>query len=642
MRRLVSLVCWVAGMWWLPVALGQNVRLMQWNVNGRIGNSASNNTAAAQAIARIIRYNQPDIITFNELENVGTNDTDIGPNTAAMIAFVTNNLPYFGNKTGVTFWVDIAKATDGFIRNGSISRYPISGAFTYSDAGGGFSNLRGMESFQVQLSGTNLLEVFHVHLKCCSSGTSCTQKQAEATIDATNITVWAGTHAFPYVLTGDLNEDEDPTRWECATNSFYHPVTTLKQGGGMQEYAPRSLNGSSLTWSATSQTIRFDYILPATNRISLTPSATDVCITTGYVFNTSVWGALYTGAIANSSTLDSRTASDHLCVQTTIRYPTSLTNFNVTPTGTFASSGSPGGPFSPASQVYTLTNTDAIPLFWSVTNTSNWLTVSLLATNLSLGAGQSTNITAFITNSVATGLTPGTYVDSINFSNTATGVSFARPVTLTVGATPPAASFTGSPTNGVEPLLVSFTDTSTGNITNRFWDFGDSSTTNLTTNTVSHSYPSGTYSVKLIASGPGGVSTNIKPNYVTVLTAFQSWQIQYFGSTNAPSADAGADPDGDGQDNLAEFLAGTDPTNSAAYFHIMAIASESNGVRITWATGPGRTNALQSSPGAPSVGYSNNYADIFIVTNTTGTVTDYLDVGAVSNPAGYYRVRVLP
>ena len=34
---------------------------------------------------------------------------------------------------------------------------------------------------------------------------------------------------------------------------------------------------------------------------------------------------------------------------------------------------------------------------------------------------------------------------------------------------------------------------------------------------------------------------------------------------------------------------------------------------------------------------------VFIVTNTTGTVTNYLDIGVATNvPARYYRVRLVP
>jgi hypothetical protein len=109
-------------------------------------------------------------------------------------------------------------------------------------------------------------------------------------------------------------------------------------------------------------------------------------------------------------------------------------------------------------------------------------------------------------------------------------------------------------------------------------------------------------------------------------------------------ADAALDSDGDGLSNLQEFLAGTDATNSASSLRITSIAPVSTNLLITWQTGPGKTNALQRTAGDPGGGYStNNFATIFTVTNTTGTVTNYLDVGAATNfPARYYRVRLVP
>jgi hypothetical protein len=41
--------------------------------------------------------------------------------------------------------------------------------------------------------------------------------------------------------------------------------------------------------------------------------------------------------------------------------------------------------------------------------------------------------------------------------------------------------------------------------------------------------------------------------------------------------------------------------------------------------------------------FSNNFTTIFTVTNTVGTTTNYLDVGAgTNNPACYYRIRLVP
>ena len=119
------------------------------------------------------------------------------------------------------------------------------------------------------------------------------------------------------------------------------------------------------------------------------------------------------------------------------------------------------------------------------------------------------------------------------------------------------------------------------------------------------------------------------------------WQIQYFGCVGCPRAAPGSDPDGDGMSNPQEYLAGTDPTNSASSFRITSVAPQSSDLLVTWTMGSGRTNALQA---ASSGGYNpNGYTDIFIVTNTVGTTTNYLDIGGITNvPARYYRVRVVP
>jgi PKD repeat protein/endonuclease/exonuclease/phosphatase family metal-dependent hydrolase len=229
----------------------------------------------------------------------------------------------------------------------------------------------------------------------------------------------------------------------------------------------------------------------------------------------------------------------------------------------------------------------------------------------------------------------GWYVDSVSIQDAFCCTNFVNP---------PVADFIGSPTTGAAPLAVTFDDNSTGTISNWFWNFGDSSTTNITTNSVVHTYGAGTYDVTLIASGSDGVSTNIKAGYITAWTPFQSWQIQYFGSTTNPAAAASVDADGDGQNNLAEFLAGTDPTNSASALRITSITIQGTNVVVTWTTGAGRTNALQVTSGNPYGGYATNgFADIFVVTNTVGTTTNYLDVGgAINMPARYYRVRLVP
>jgi PKD repeat protein len=262
--------------------------------------------------------------------------------------------------------------------------------------------------------------------------------------------------------------------------------------------------------------------------------------------------------------------------------------------------------------------------------------------------------TAYANNPIGTGTVPasvGSFIisqygtasvptDGLSIGKVVVSDSFATVYNaLTPVVPPPVASFTGNPTTGAGPLSVAFTDTSTGNITNRLWTFGDGTTTNTPGTNVTHVYTAGTYGVTLVDSGPGGASTNTEPNYITVLTPFQSWQVFYFGSTTNPAAAPTADPDNDGMSNRAEFLVGTDPTNPASVFRIASITQQTNGLLITWTMGAGRTNVLQQ---ADSLDGSGSFTDVVSLL-TAGSVTNYLDVGAVTNATPrYYRVRLGP
>ena len=84
---------------------------------------------------------------------------------------------------------------------------------------------------------------------------------------------------------------------------------------------------------------------------------------------------------------------------------------------------------------------------------------------------------------------------------------------------------------------------------------------------------------------------------------------------------------------------------SPASFQITSIVRSNNNILINWTTGGvGKTNALQATAGTVNGSYAtNNFANIFIVTNAVTTSTNYTDVGAATNfPSRYYRVRLVP
>ena len=103
-------------------------------------------------------------------------------------------------------------------------------------------------------------------------------------------------------------------------------------------------------------------------------------------------------------------------------------NLCVTPATGLTSSGPAGGPFTPSSQTYVLTNTGASALNWTAGKTGNW--VGLSATNGTLAGGGFTNVSVTLN---ASALAMGSYSDTITFSNRTSGSgNLTRSVTLTV------------------------------------------------------------------------------------------------------------------------------------------------------------------------------------------------------------------
>jgi PKD repeat protein len=255
------------------------------------------------------------------------------------------------------------------------------------------------------------------------------------------------------------------------------------------------------------------------------------------------------------------------------------------------------------------------------------------------GDGGTTNVN---TNEVAYVYnTGGVYTVTEIVTGPAGSSTNIRPNYITALTPPPVASFTATPTNGIVPLSVTFTDTSTGSITNWSWSFGDGGTTNLATNGVVYAYDTtGVYTVSEIVTGPGGSSTNTRPNYIVVLTPFQGWQIQYFGSTNNPNATPAADADGTGQNNLFKFVAGLDPTNSSSVFLL----------NITSGTNQPNAEDLQFMPMVGGRTYTPQFNTDLVdgvwspLTSYTGPVTNGSQISVTDTnplpPQEFYRIEI--
>ncbi|MBL7064616.1 MAG: PKD domain-containing protein [Anaerolineae bacterium] len=108
--------------------------------------------------------------------------------------------------------------------------------------------------------------------------------------------------------------------------------------------------------------------------------------------------------------------------------------------------------------------------------------------------------------------TTGTQAITVTAANAGGTVTGTHVISIYI---PVQASFGAAPLAGQPPLTVVFTDTSTGSIATQLWDFGGGITG--TAQHPTHTYAcTGTFSVSLTVSGPGGSDTEIKTNYVRV------------------------------------------------------------------------------------------------------------------------------
>ncbi len=194
---------------------------------------------------------------------------------------------------------------------------------------------------------------------------------------------------------------------------------------GSQIYSLINSGGATLSWTA-SETVNW-LTLSATSG-TLAPGAyAGVTVSINANANNLVAGS-YADTVSFTNATNGAGNTTRAVSLTITSVAGELT---VTPSSGFVSGGPPGGPFSPISQTYTLSNVGQAALNWTATNSTTWLTLS--ATSGSLAAGASTNVTATI-NANANNLAPGGYSDTIGFTNTTSGLgNTTRAVNLNIG-----------------------------------------------------------------------------------------------------------------------------------------------------------------------------------------------------------------
>jgi hypothetical protein len=92
-----------------------------------------------------------------------------------------------------------------------------------------------------------------------------------------------------------------------------------------------------------------------------------------------------------------------------------------------------------------------------------------------------------------------------------------------------------------------------------------------------------------------------------------SWLIRNFGATNAPGGAATDDPDEDGYDNYAEYVAGTVPTDGASVLRILGVVPQGAGLKVRFDGVQGRRYRLDYTGALPPPGWTA------LTTNFPGT-----------------------
>ncbi len=207
----------------------------------------------------------------------------------------------------------------------------------------------------------------------------------------------------------------------------------------------------------------------------------------------------------------------------------------VSPLGGYSSSGPAGGPFTPPSRVYRLTNSGGESLSWTASHTRTWVTLSSLGGTIGPGGFQDVTLSI---NSEADALTPGVYTDPVTFSSLA-GTAL-RTVTLTVGSGPP-------PTIVIDPAPPDTTDTTplvvTGTATPASSEFA---ITQVIWNTVNKDwfwggYAGGTSSWRAevpLVPGENDISITVRDSGGGQGTV--QFTVVYTGTTTGPGKSCGA------------------------------------------------------------------------------------------------------
>ena len=311
-----------------------------------------------------------------------------------------------------------------------LAQQALTGAFK-------FANAAYYESFNNGLSGTNLLSMINpnldarlpVMLGILPDGGHCLLCDGYGYSSSTLFhhvnTGWGGDddiwYALPEINTTDGNGDYNMVE-ACIYNIYTNGSGQIISGrvtdpagapvAGATVTAQRNGGGTYTAMTDTNGIYALAGIPKASTCALTVNNAGESSATGNYSTGTSVYNKLPSGNVWGAN------------------FVLSPPLLAIPKTG-FASIGPVGGPFSVLSQNYTLTNTSASAINWTLSNTNNWLSVT--STNGTLAAGAFTSLIIAL-NSTAGTNAAGTYSGSIWITNLTTGLAQQLQFSLSVKA----------------------------------------------------------------------------------------------------------------------------------------------------------------------------------------------------------------
>jgi hypothetical protein len=99
-----------------------------------------------------------------------------------------------------------------------------------------------------------------------------------------------------------------------------------------------------------------------------------------------------------------------------------------------------------------------------------------------------------------------------------------------------------------------------------------------------------------------------------------------------------ADPDGDGFTNMAEYIAGSDPTDPGSFLRVSSIRFDASGATVTWPSAPGKRYQVLSRP---HLSTPRGWQPIGLPVTATANTAEFFDPTATSS-LRFYRIQAVP